>query len=227
MHKGVTFYLLIFAFLQLSACGGGGNTNNPVLPQPSDPKGLLMPIANNAELLAAVRSGFNKTVQNNLERTAVATAPDSSTSSFTTTYTLEANVDEHDIVKYNGDHLFIAPNRSMDCCFVINDLAPVEQSETTANSEITRDTNSGERRIRIVATEPESAGATEVGSIKLSDKRSVEGLYTHKDQLAAISSSGWWGLYGDSFARASNWQGQTTAFNLYDLSDITAPSPQM
>jgi len=227
MHKGVTFYLLIFAFLLLSACGGGGNTNNPALPQPSDPKGLLIPIANNSELLATVRSGFNKTVQNNLERTAVATAPDSSTSSFTTTYTLEANVDEHDIVKYNGDHLFIAPSRSMDCCFVINDLAPVEQSETTANSETPPDTNSGERRIRIVATEPESAGATEVGSIKLSDKRSVEGLYTHKDQLAAISSSGWWGLYGDSFARASNWQGQTTAFNLYDISDITAPSPQM
>jgi len=227
MHKGVKFYPLISAMLLLSACGGGGNTNDPAPPQPSDPKGLLVPIANNSELVATVRSGFNKTVQDNLDRAAVAEAADSSASGFTTTYTVEADIDEHDIVKYNGDHLFIAPSRSMDCCFVVNDIAPAAQPEAAANTEVPPDTNSAERRIRIVATEPESGGATEVGSIKLGDTHSVEGLYTHNNQLAAISSSGWWGLYGDSFARAASWQGQTTAFDLYDISDITAPSLQM
>ena len=40
------------------------------------------------------------------------------TVSFTGTYTLEAKVDEYDVVKYNGERLFIAPTRGMDCCFV-------------------------------------------------------------------------------------------------------------
>lgn len=227
MNTRMRFYSLIFAILLLPACGGGGSNSDPTPPQPSDPTGLLIPVANNSELLAAVRSGFNKTAQNNLERTAVTEAADSPTSGFTTTYTVETNIDEHDIVKYNGDHLFIAPSRSMDCCFVVNDVAPAVQSETATNSVLPPNTNSPERRIRIVATEPESAGATEVSSIKLDDTRSVEGLYSHNNQLAAISSSGWWGVYGDSFARASSWQGQTTAFDLYDISDITAPSLQM
>jgi len=43
------------------------------------------------------------------------------TVSFTTTYTLETNVDEYDVVKYNGSQLFIAPSRGMDCCVVFED----------------------------------------------------------------------------------------------------------
>ena len=43
------------------------------------------------------------------------------TVAFTTTYTLETNVDEYDVVKYNGSQLFIAPSRGMDCCVMFED----------------------------------------------------------------------------------------------------------
>ena len=46
--------------------------------------------------------------------------------SFTGTYTLEAEVDEYDVVKYNGSHLFIAPTRGMDCCFIFEDDVFIE-----------------------------------------------------------------------------------------------------
>jgi hypothetical protein len=48
---------------------------------------------------------------------------DSSETSYTTTYTLENNIDEHDAVKYDDKHLFVASSRSMDCCFVVDDIA--------------------------------------------------------------------------------------------------------
>ena len=48
------------------------------------------------------------------------------TVSFTGTYTLEAKVDEYDVVKYNGERLFIAPTRGMDCCFVFEDTVVID-----------------------------------------------------------------------------------------------------
>ena len=73
------------------------------------------------------------------------------------TYTLEANVDEHDFVKYDGDHLFIAPSRGMDCCFILEDaLAP----EMAVADEMP--TENDERSIRILATDPSDASALEV-----------------------------------------------------------------
>ena len=55
---------------------------------------------------------------------------DSASSKFTTTYTLEG-VDD-DAVKYDGNHLFIAPSRSMDCCFIVEPL-PVEEDIAIAS----------------------------------------------------------------------------------------------
>ncbi len=52
-------------------------------------------------------------------------ATEDSGRSFITTYTLEASVNELDVIKYDGDHLFIAPSRSMDCCFVIEEFSQV------------------------------------------------------------------------------------------------------
>lgn len=240
MDSKTGIYTLSFLATLLTACGGGGSTATSPDPAPGPdlaPTGLLIPVESNSELLATVQRGFTNTLNNNIARTEelAMTAPteqDSSESSYTTTYTLENNVDEHDAVKYDGEHLFIAPSRSMDCCFIVDDLVMVAEAEedieqSDAIPEPQPEPQESDRSIRILETDPENAGAAEVGTIELDNSRTVEGLYTQDDQLVSISSSGWWGIYGESFARVSNWEGQTTALDIYDISDITAPTPQM
>ena len=242
MDSKTGIYTLSFLATLLTACGGGGGGSTATSPDPAPgpdlaPTGLLIPVESNSELLATVQRGFTNTLNNNMARTEelAMTAPteqDSSESSYTTTYTLENNVDEHDAVKYDGEHLFIAPSRSMDCCFIVDDLVMVAEAEedieqSDAIPEPQPEPQESDRSIRILETDPENAGAAEVGTIELDNSRTVEGLYTQDDQLVSISSSGWWGIYGESFARVSNWEGQTTALDIYDISDITAPTPQM
>ena len=240
MDSKTGIYTLSFLATLLSACGGGGSTATSPDPAPGPdlaPTGLLIPVQSNSELLATVQRGFTNTLNNNMARTEdlAMTAPteqDSSESSYTTTYTLENNVDEHDAVKYDGEHLFIAPSRSMDCCFIVDDLVMVAEAEEDIQQSDTipepqPEPQESDRSIRILETDPENAGAAEVGTIELDNSRTVEGLYTQDDQLVSISSSGWWGIFGDSFARVSNWEGQTTALDIYDISDVTAPTPQM
>ena len=246
MNSKTGIYTLSFLATLLTACGGGGGGSTATSPDPAPgpdlaPTGLLIPVQSNSELLATVQRGFTNTLNNNIARTEelAMTAPteqDSSESSYTTTYTLENNVDEHDAVKYDGEHLFIAPSRSMDCCFIVDDLVmiaeaeeDIEQSDAIPESqpEPQPEPQESDRSIRILETDPENAGAAEVGTIELDNSRTVEGLYTQDDQLVSISSSGWWGIYGESFARVSNWEGQTTALDIYDISDVTAPTPQM
>ena len=244
MDSKTGIYTLSFLATLLTACGGGGGGGGSTATSPDPapgpdlaPTGLLIPVQSNSELLATVQRGFTNTLNNNMARTEelAITAPteqDSSESSYTTTYTLENNVDEHDAVKYDGEHLFIAPSRSMDCCFIVDDLVMVAEAEedieqSDAIPEPQPEPQESDRSIRILETDPENAGAAEVGTIELDNSRTVEGLYTQDDQLVSISSSGWWGIYGDSFARVSNWEGQTTALDIYDIGDITAPTPQM
>ena len=242
MDSKTGIYTLSFLATLITACGGGGGDSTATSPDPAPgpdlaPTGLLIPVQSNSELLATVQRGFTNTLNNNMARTedlamTASAEQDSSKSSYTTTYTLENNVDEHDAVKYDGEHLFIAPSRSMDCCFIVDDLVMVAEAEedivqSDAIPEPQPEPQESDRSIRILETDPENAGAAEVGTIELDNSRTVEGLYTQDDQLVSISSSGWWGIYGESFARVSNWEGQTTALDIYDISDITAPTPQM
>ncbi|NIQ28510.1 MAG: hypothetical protein GTN88_19245, partial [Gammaproteobacteria bacterium] len=41
-------------------------------------------------------------------------------SNFTGTYTQEKNVDEFDAVRYDGEHLYVAPRRLFHCCYLAN-----------------------------------------------------------------------------------------------------------
>ena len=230
----------------MASCGGGGGSSAPQTTQPPATapvaEGLLIEVESQNQLLERVRQGFTQVATNNVAKAgtvelgdgvaldAESSAPASS-DSFTTTYTLEASVDEHDYVKYDGDHLFIAPSRGMDCCFIVDDIAfrePFpEENETIAADIMPVSGGNDERSIRILSTDPEVATASQVGTIPLSDSRTVEGLYTNDNQLVSISSSGWWGVFGDSFDTPSIWAGQTTALDIYDITDAANPARQL
>ncbi|MAH72738.1 MAG: hypothetical protein CBC09_01480 [Cellvibrionales bacterium TMED49] len=239
-----TVLLPMVASITLSCGGGGGGSDNnagytnndPVVTETPVPRGMLIRAETDSDIINSVRQGLTTITEANAAERALSqpsievAASDSlatSSGNYTTTYTLEKNVDEHDYVKYDGDHMFIAPSKSMDCCFIMED-AIVEEEDRVASSGLSLlpPTQTGERTIRILKTEPVSASIAQVSAIELDTQHTVEGLYVSGSQLVAISSSGWWGSYGSEFLRVSRWREQTTVLDIYDISDIGNPSSQ-
>jgi uncharacterized secreted protein with C-terminal beta-propeller domain len=213
------------AVLLLTACGGGnGGSDTLPIAEPEPPaSGLLVPVTSDSQLLDSVRSGFEQEISRAAD-VAVdlegGPAPAASGGAFTTTYTLETSVDEHDIVKYDGRHLYIAPSRGMYCCFIVEP----ELSDPDITAPALPDPVPASRDIRILATDAETAQAVQVGAIELDADRTVEGLYVQSERLAVITSSAWWGYYGPAFARAESWADQTSGLHLYDVSSAATPS---
>ena len=215
--------------LLLAGCGGGGSSGSvtpPVIPPVTgETPGLLISVSSDSQLLESIRTGFkNKLAQSAQPRAFAATSADTESSSgggsYTTTYTLETSVDEHDYVKYDGTHLYIAPTRSLDCCFILEDDA----GSSASADEALLSTTENERSIRILATDPDTAGVTIAGSIPLDDDRTIEGLYIDAGQLATINSTGWWGIWGRAFEDFSTWKGQRVGMEIHDVSDPGSPT---
>ena len=210
--------------------------------QPMDQAaGLLVPMSDNLEFSSKLTQSYKQMfgavsepmVDGMPEMAMDAAVSDSGGESFTTTYTLEKTIDEHDFVKYDGvnKHLFIAPSYSMyeDCCFVFDEpIALVDDAIEVGEEPAVADEPMypiipEQRAIKIMATDPDQAMVEQVGSIIIEGNRTIEGLYTNGNQLASINSSGWWGMYGSAFMDASNWRGQTTGVTVYDISNVEDP----
>ena len=209
-------FLSILFFMMAVGCGGGNNITDEDIPAPppAPPKGLLVFAEDEQQFLDVVSQAVVEFGENylNAEERAFAAVEDTG-QSYTTTYTLEASVDEHDVVKYDGEHLFIAPSRSMDCCFILRDAIP-----STSD-----DSSQAQRGIRILSTIPEEAGATEISTIPIDGHLTVEGLYNKDSKLVALRSSSWWGTFGENFSRFSSWEDQTSALDIYDISTVDQP----
>jgi uncharacterized secreted protein with C-terminal beta-propeller domain len=202
--------------------------------------GLLVQMKSTQEFSSNFTQSYSRTFGDVNDMVAVDDMPemamDAATSegggdSFTTTYTLEKNIDEHDFVKYDGQHLFIAPSYSMydDCCFAFGEPVAlfddaIEVGEEPAVVDEPMQPIIPElRSIKIMSTDPDQATVSEAGNIFIDDNRTIEGLYTNGDQLASISTSGWWGMYGSAFMDPAIWRGQTTGVSVYDISNVAAP----
>ena len=220
-----------FLIFLTSGCGGSSNSSNnttaptPIVPPPTlQETGLLVPADPTSHLLTSIRSGFQEVLDQNSQSRAIAETTDdssatSNTGTYTTTYNLEAGVDEHDYIQYDGSHIYIAPTRGLDCCFVIEDRAvSTEITENTAS-----DTTENIRGIRIMSTDPSTAGVSEVTSIPLPDDRTVEGLYVYNENLITIDSTGWWGIWGEQFADALTWTNQSVGLQIHNVSDPSTP----
>ena len=141
--------LAIFSGLTLGGCSGGTPTaQNPT--GPIDDSGLLKQVGSAAEFETSLKSGLT-TIGTN---TAFDSGANASPDAFTTTYTQEQNVDEFDVVKYDGDHIYIAPQRGYDkCCFALA-AADAPPADIVATPD-----PSGLRSIRVMATDPVTARA--------------------------------------------------------------------
>jgi len=214
--------LLSIALIGLSACGGGGsgNTTSPIK---NIDQGLLRAVNDDAEFVDQFRAVYTRPSPSNnynLQPVAAETnAPSDGSSSsggYSTTYTLENSVDELDVLKYDGDHLYIAPTLQASCCFISQAAFADDASFAPPSPE----QSSG---IRILSTNPNTATASEVSTIPLETGEFVQGLYISETQLISIGSSQYYGPYGVQWLGIASWQQQHLAINIYDTSTITQP----
>ena len=204
--------VLLPLVLALAACGGSSSsTTGPEQPA----AGLLKKVSSAAELEASIKNGLTTVVPvppgDVLASDGAAPAPEAN---FTGTYTQEANVDEFDAVRYDGEHLYIAPRRFFDCCFAI----PEAQGDGAVNSG-----TPAQASIRILATDPAAASASVAGTIPLEDGVSVQGMYVDANRLFALTATSYYGTYGIGWSSLAIWAPEKLGFRIYDVTDKSAP----
>jgi hypothetical protein len=227
-----TLLLILAVLAPLASCGGGGggssSTPPPVVvaPPPPDPTGLWVNSETDGATEGAGLADYTaKLTRIGMTRSATGgpvfeAAPVADTSAggsgFSTTYTLEADVDEYDIVKYNGSTLAVAPSRS-GCCFVVepriaSDALPPPQE------------GQGESEIALYQTDPGSGSATAAGIIALEEGQTAEGMYLSESRLQVLLSTAWWGAFGEQFTTSDGWLDEQVSLLNYDLTDVENPA---
>ena len=210
----VTAILCGFVLVAIAGCGSSSNTDDVNTPEPPV-QGLLSPVSDSAALEASLKEALTQmssTVQ--LEAAADAAAFAAAGGNYTGTYTQELNVDELDAVRYDGEHLFVAPRRYFHCCFILADAgAPVIEPPPKL-----------ERSIRILETDPANGDAQLAGTIPLEDDVSVQGMYVNNDKLFALTGTSLFGTYGDFWADIAIWAPEKLGFRIYDVTDAANPT---
>ena len=219
-----SFFFSNIAFVLLGSCGGGGSSSSePLLvvePPEPDQTGLWIRSDNDGEGLVsyaakltqigAIRSATGGAV---LEAAPVA---DASSGGFSSTYTLEANLDEYDIVKYNGSTLAIAPTRS-GCCFIAEPLADTDSLPPIPGE-------SPLPQIELFLTDPTSGTASLQSVIDLDEGVNAEGMYLSETGLQVLLSTAWWGVYGDRFMTPDGWLDEQVSLKSFDVTDPENPT---
>lgn len=203
--------LPLASLLALSACGGSSSST----PGPEQPvQGLLKIVSAPAELESSIKNALTTATTVSTDVLASAGPTSETAGNFTGTYTQEKNVDEFDVVRYDGQHLYVAPRRLFHCCFAA--------LETLGDGAV----NTGDpaiASIRILETDPSSASATLAGTIPLEENVSVQGMYVDGNHLFALTAEAIYGSYGDAWSSLAIWAPEQLGFRIYDITDKTAP----
>jgi len=187
--KRFTAILSGLVFLAIAGCGSSGSSSNDI-PDPP-PVGLLSTVTDVAAFEASIKSAL--TQMSTADQLALAGATEDA--NFTGTYTQELNVDEIDSVRYDGEHLFVAPRRYFHCCFILTDAQAAPDDPGVVP----------ERSIRILATDPVNGAADLVSTIPLEDDISVQGMYLEGGKMFALTGQMIYGSYGELWADNAIW----------------------
>ena len=217
-------FLSSTALALIVSCGGGGGSGSPqppvvVEPPAPDPTGLWVSSDDDGEGLVSYAA---KLTQIGATRSATggvvleaSPAADASSGGFSSTYTLEASVDEYDIVKYNGSTLAIAPTRS-GCCFIAAPVAAEPALPPPGEPPLPQ--------IELFLTDPTSGTASLQSVIDLDEGVNAEGMYLSETGLQVLLSTAWWGVYGDRFTTPDGWLDEQVSLKSFDLTDPENPA---
>jgi uncharacterized secreted protein with C-terminal beta-propeller domain len=196
-----------FVLLAIAGCGSSGSGSDDQ-PNPQ-PVGLLSAITDTAAFEASLKSGLMQ--MSTAEQLALAGA--AMDAGFTGTYVQDANVDELDVVRYDGEHLFVAPRRYFHCCFILDDAqaAPDDPGGVIEPS------------VRILATDPANGTADLVSAIPLENDISVQGMYLEGGKMFALTGQMIYGNYGELWTDIAIWAPEKLGFHVYDVSDAANP----
>ncbi len=226
----IFFVFMSSALLASCGGGGGGSTNTPpptviTPPAPTEPTGLWINSETEGEAEGSGLADYTaKLTRIGMTRSATGgpvfeAAPVADASQdgggFSTTYSLEADVDEYDIVKYNGSTLAIAPSRS-GCCFVVEPRIASDALPPPPGGE-------GETEIALYRTDPSSGSASPAGVITLDEGQTVEGMYLSESRLQVLLSTAWWGAFGEQLTTSDGWLDEQVSLLNYDLTDVENP----
>jgi len=201
------FTAILSGFILLAIAGCGSSSNPADTPDPQ-PVGLLSTVTDVVAFETSLKDGL--TQMSSSEQLALAGA--AADANFTGTYTQELNVDELDAVRYDGEHLFVAPQRYFHCCFLLADAQAAPDPGVVP-----------ERSIRILATDPANGAADLVSTIPLENDISVQGMYLEGGKMFALTGQMIYGSYGELWADIAIWAPEKLGFRVYDVSDAANP----
>ena len=218
--------LALFATALIAGCGGGGSGgSSSTTTLPTSDTGLLKPAGSEDALMTSLRTALQGNTRETATAPASADLEDSSggtaASSFSTTYTLEEEVAEFDLVKYNGEHLFVARSIGFSSCWEAC-IEPAFVDDLAINSVLPPETE--EFGIRILETDPAAATAAEVGNITIEDSEYVQGFYLNNDSLVTIGSQSYYHNFGSEWLDRGLWGNQTTVLRNFDISSPVSPA---
>ncbi len=191
------------------ACSGGGESRSPGGGAGAEPQGALTTVSA-AEFEQALKSGFARVEDAAPPFWRVeAVADQTAGGRYSSTYTLEANVDEVDTVRYNGTHLFVASDVQAGCCMISTE----------------GDTNlpEGRSNIRVLETDHADATAQEASRIELPEGIQVTGMLVWKDRLIVVGGEERFVSYGESWVSLRAAQAPRSLLMIYDIADPDSP----
>ncbi len=220
--RGMRLPCLCSVGLVLIACGGGGGSSAvpepPVTQEPTDNR-LLVSFSSEQAVVQFVRDGFAQAGSSQVAEVALAAdAGAPAQARFSTSYRLESDVAESDLVQYNGDLLLIAPSRSGGCCFVAVDAA----TDVAADA-LFPPMPPLEGKVRVLVTDAAQMAVTSEAHIPLEEGLMVEGMYLDQTDAQIVSSSSWWGAYGWDRLALGDWAGQVLELQTWSLDNPAVP----
>lgn len=133
---------------------------------------------------------------------------------FSTTYTQEFNVDESDLMKFDGQRLFIAVQPEYQySCYPDHALAV----RTSLAPELCKGDIESNAEIRVMSVQSTPPSSTEVNRIDLLTNDRIDGMYLHEDQLTTLSKRSSWGWGWQSY---DGWRGGEITVEQHDISDV-------
>lgn len=191
----------VAALLFAAGCGGEWGESA----QPPEQAGMLRLVHSASELEGLLKAAVRAAPKPGELATPTAAPPPAS---YSGTYTLEAQVDEADPVRYDGNLLAVASARSAQCCFVADARPAFVPTPLPAN----------DHKIRLLRTDAATGTATELAQIALESGTSVQGMYLTADRLVALTSSAYFGTFGHFWSGLPVWARHTHGIRIYDLS---------